>query len=290
MQCLVVVALASACSSNAPVTPVAAPVTPSTTTDANARRDLPLPGDANGVYWDAAERALYATDSTHDALVKWTDETGFTTVAQLPPSSKVELGGLARLADGTFAIASFGFGSDGGVIVVAPDHSVSAVPNLDKSRRRIGITRAADGTLYDAYFVMNGHEHTGGVAKLDLKTGETDVVTQGLGKAVGVAATPAGVFVSDQEANTIFAIDGGALKPLATNLPGVDLLTALPDGSLVTGGRTGAIVRVAPDGTQSQIATGFEQVRGTAYDSAGHRLFVVEHAKNGPPTLHVLPL
>ena len=47
---------------------------------------------------------------------------------------------------------------------------------------------------------------------------------------------------------------------------------------------------VAPDGTQSQIATGFEQVRGTAYDSAGHRLFVVEHAKSGPPTLHVLPL
>jgi sugar lactone lactonase YvrE len=249
-----------------------------------------LPGDANGLYWDASEHALYATDSAHDTLVKWTDETGFTTIAQLPPSSNVELGGIARLADGTFAITSFGFGSDGGVIVVAPDHSATAVPNLDKARRRIGITRASDGTLYDAYFVVNGHEHTGGVAKLDLKTGETDVVTQGLGKAVGVAATAAGMFVSDQEASTIFAIDNGTLKPLATKLPSVDLLTALPDGSLVTGGRTGVVTRIAPDGTQSQIASGFEQVRGTAYDAAGHRLFVVEHSKSGHHILHVLPL
>lgn len=249
-----------------------------------------MPGDANGLYWDASEHALYATDSTHDTLVKWTDETAFTTVAQLPPSPKVELGGLARLPDGTFVITSFGFGSDGGVIVVAPDHSATTVPNLDKARRRIGITRATDGTLYDAYFVVNGHEHTGGVAKLDLKNGETDVVTRGLGKAVGVAATAAGVFVSDQEASTIFAIDHGTLKPIATELPSVDLLTALPDGSLVTGGRTGTVTRVAPDGTQSQVASGFEQARGIAYDAAGHRLFVVEHSKSGHHILHVLPL
>jgi hypothetical protein len=73
-------------------------------------------------------------------------------------------------------------------------------------------------------------------------------------------------------------------------LPSVDLLTALPDGSLVTGGRTGVVTRIAPDGTQSQIASGFEQVRGTAYDAAGHRLFVVEHSKSGHHILHVLPL
>ena len=109
------------------------------------------------------------------------------------------------------------------------------------------------------------------------------------GDAVGVAATAAGVFVSDQESNTIYAIDHGALEPFATGLLGVDLLTALPDGSLVTGGKTGAVVRIAPDGTQSQIAAGFEEVRGTAYDPAGHRLFVVEHGKANH-TLHVLPL
>jgi sugar lactone lactonase YvrE len=291
MNRFVVVALTAACSSSQPVTPVATPVTPAPTQGSAARRDIPLPGDANGIYWDASDHTLYLTDVTHDALIAWTDANGFATIAELPPASKVELGGLTRLADGTFVIASFGFGSDGAVLAVGPDHHATAIAGLDKARRRIGITRAPDGTLYDAYFVVDGHQHTGGVAKLDLATGESDVVTQGLAKAVGVAATAAGVFVSDQESNTIYAIDKGALKPLASGLPSVDLLTALPDGSLVTGGKTGAVVRIAPDGTHSEIASGFEQVRGTAYDPAGHRLFVVEHGKAGANhTLHVLPL
>ena len=288
MKRFVVVALLAACSSSQPVTPVAAPVTPA---PATLRRDIPLPGDANGIYWDATDHTLYLTDATHDTLIAWTDANGFATIAALPPADKIELGGITRLADGTFVIASFGFGTDGAVLAVGPDHHATTVPGLDKARRRIGITRAPDGTLYDAYFVVDGHQHTGGVAKLDLANGESDVVTQGLTKSVGVAATAAGVFVSDQEANTIFAIDNGALKPLATGLPSVDLLTALPDGSLVTGGKTGVVVRVAPDGTQSQVASGFDQVRGTAYDPAGHRLFVVEHGKAGANhTLHVLPL
>ena len=282
MRSVALVALA-ACSS--PTPPVVTPASPTVV----PRRDVPLPGPANGLYWDAGDHALYLTDSARNELIAWSDDKGFADVAALT-TGKISLGGITRAADGTFAIASFGFGSDGGVIAIGADHRATMVPGLDPARRRLGITRGPDGTLYDGYFVMANHVHTGGVAKLDLASGETDLVTQGLGKVVGVAATSAGVFVSDQQANTIFAIDHGQLKPLAASLPGVDLLTALPNGSLVTGTKAGVVLKIAPDGTQSQIAAGLGEVRGTAYDSDGHRLFVVDKPKTGAPMLHVLPL
>jgi hypothetical protein len=289
MKLVVVAVLATACSSSTP--PAAPPPAPHVAAPGPARQDLDLPGDANGLYWDAGEHTLYFTDATHDTLAAWTDAKGFSEVTQLPPGPKIELGGLTRLADGTFLVTSFGFGTDGTVFAVSSSHQASAIPKLDKARRRIGVARAPDGAIYVAYFVVDGHQHTGGVAKLDLQAGETDVVTKGLSKAVGIAANATGVYVSDQETNTIYTVQAGDVKPLATGLPSADLLTVLPDGSLVTGGKTGAVTRIAPDGKQTTIASGFEQVRGTAYDPAGHRLFVVEHSKaTSNHKLHILPL
>ena len=293
MKSIIAIAVVSACA-NPAAPPVPGPVSPTvapTPAPTSVRRDVELTAVANGLYWDAGDRALYMTDAARNELVAWTDDKGVTDVAALPAMPKVELGGITRTADGTFVIASFGFGTDGAIITVGADHHASTVPGLDKARRRLGVTRGPDGALYDAYFVVADHVHTGGVAQLDLAKGETDLVTQGLNKVVGVAATPAGVFVSDQESNAIYAIDHGALKPLVSGLPGVDLLTALPDGSIVTGGKSGVVTKVAPDGTQTQIASGLGEVRGTAYDPAGHRLFVVDKPKaGGNHMLHVLPL
>ncbi|HEX4454110.1 MAG TPA: hypothetical protein VH143_24775 [Kofleriaceae bacterium] len=255
-----------------------------------SQRDISLQRDANGAYWDATEHALYLTEG--NALVRWTDAGNFTEVAQLG-SAGVELGGLVRLPDGSFAITSFGFGSDGGVFVVDPSHQVRAVANLDPIRRRIGIARAPDGAIYDTYFVVNGHDHHGGVAALDLGSGgETEMVGSGLAKPVGIAALANELIVSDQDGNAIESIARGsnaAVAPIAANLPSVDLLTVLPDGSLVTGGRAGSITEVTRGGTQHPLAAGFDQVRGTAYDAAGKRLFVVEHGK-AKHVLHILSL
>jgi hypothetical protein len=279
---LCVIALLAACNShsssdNAPATSL-------------SQRDISLQRDANGAYWDATEHALYLTEG--NALVRWTDAGGFSDVAQLG-SAGVELGGLVRLPDGSFAITSFGFGSDGGVFVVDPSHAARAVANLDPIRRRIGIARAPDGAIYDTYFVVNGHDHHGGVATLDLGSGgETEMVGSGLAKPIGIAALATELIVSDQDGNAIESITRGsnaALAPIATGLPSVDLLTVLPDGSLVTGGRTGTITEVTRAGTQRALASGFDPVRGTAYDAAGKRLFIVEHGKT-KHALHILSL
>ena len=279
MRTAIALLIGAACSNKpAPVKespPLAAPVTPARAD----RNTIELPGDANGLYWHDGEHALYFTDDTHDDLVRWTDRKGVTEIARLPPAAKVSYGGLVRTGDGSFVIAVFGFGTDGGVIVVDPDHVARAVPNLDKARRRVGIARGADNALYDVYFVVDGHSHHGGLAKLDPATGETDIAMPGLVKPVGVAADARGVYVSDQEANGIVAWRAGAAAPIASGLPSADLMALLPDGSLVTGGKTGTVSRIAQDGKVTTVVQGLDQVRGLAYDATGKRLFMVEHSK-----------
>lgn len=277
MRSAIALLIAAACSNKpAPVKESPPLAAPAAHADANT---IELPGDANGLYWDDTERALYFTDDTHDVLVRWSDKDGVAEVAHLPPAAKVSFGGLTRAGDGSFVIAVFGFGTDGGVIVVDPEHESRAVPNLDKARRRVGIARGPDNALYDVYFVVDGHSHHGGLAKLDLATGETDIPMPGLVKPVGVAVDADGVYVSDQEANGISAWRAGTTSSIAAGLPSADLMTLLPDGALVTGGKTGTISRVSADGVVTIVAHGLDQVRGLAYDAAGKRLFVVEHSR-----------
>jgi hypothetical protein len=256
---------------------------------------IELPGPANGLWWDAAHHELDLTDDAHDQIVRWTDAHGIEPVGALPPAPKVGLGGLVRLADGRFVATSFGFGTDGGVVTLA-DGKASEVPSLDKARRRIGLAVASDGALYVAYFVVGAnHEHTGGIAKLELDGRETDLVIPDLGKAVGLAVADKTLFIADQERGQILGYDlaTAATRVVAKNLRGVDLLTLLPNGDFITGGKHGEVYRIGHDGaatTLTTFATG-GQVRGTAYDADGKRLFAVEHVgKDAPDRLHIIPL
>ncbi len=243
---------------------------------------IALPGDTNGLYWDAAEGALYLADTTHGDFLRWTAAEGFTSIAKL--EGKLSLGGIVRTKNGAFVVTSFGFGKDGAVLVIDKG-TVTPVPNLDPKRLRVGIATGPDGTLYDVYFTGEGHmagdrdERKGALAKLDLVQGETPLPLPGLGKPVGVAVTAEGIFVADQTSNSIVALKGTTITTLAKDLPSTDLLVALPDGSFVTGGRTGTVSRIAKDGSVTTLARGYEQARGVAYDPAGKRLFVVEYSK-----------
>ena len=238
---------------------------------------IDLPGDANGLVWDG--NALYLTDSTNAQIERWTDTGGFVPVASCPHDGKLSLGGLVH-ADDTFITPGFGFGSAGAVYVLGAGSAVRSVPNLDPVRRRIGIARAPDGTLYDTYFTVAGGASKAGIAKLDVAAGETDVVALA-GKPVGIIATADTLYVADQDQSAILAFQRdapGQPNVIAAGLPGTDLLTQLPGGDLVTGGKHGTVSRVhVATGAVATVVSGFAQVRGLAYDPVKHRLFVVEH-------------
>jgi len=252
----------------------AAPAVPSATA-------IALPGGANALWWDAASSTLYLTDSNASALMAWSDAGGLRMDTALPASpAGVSLGGIVRRGDGTTVIASFGFGTQGGLFAVA-GNEVMALTGLDPARRRVGLAQDAAGTLYSAYFVGGrGKPPAGGVAVVTIAGAaatETEIAS-GFHKAVGVVATPAAVFVSDQTDRSIFriAVPGYAVTRLAS-APAVDLLAMLPGGDLLTGGGP-TISRIAQTGEVTALPGKFEQVRGLAYDAAGQRLFVVDHS------------
>lgn len=267
-----------------------------------AAQVVPLEGGANALWWDAATATLYLTDSNAAALLAWTADKGVTKVATVPAGTAgVSLGGIVRRADGATVIANFGFGKQGGLFVVAPDHRVTELTGLEPQRRRVGLAEAG-GTIYSAYFVggMAGGKPAGGVASVTI-TGAAATETElagastsaGFGKIVGVAANATTVYVSDQSQKAIFAVTiaDRSVRKLA-DVPGADLLLLLPGGDLLTG--SGATIsRITPAGQVSPLlAPTFEQVRGLAYDAAGKRLFVVDHSltPGSPDKLHILPL
>jgi sugar lactone lactonase YvrE len=286
--------LAAACNGTSAATQSETSTTtrPATTARTNTSVRIELPGDASGVAWDAGA-GLVVTDDTHHGLARLDGER-WQRLAAFPQVAHPGLGGLVRLADGRYVTPSFGFGGDGTVFVVNADGAARALHDLDPSRRRSAIARGDDGTLYVGYFVVApGSAPAGGIARLDLAGKETDMIG-GLGKPVGIAVGRDTLYVADEDRGDLRAY--GLADPARTGrriaeLPGAHLLTLLPNGDLVTGGKRGAVYRVTPRGDVKVIADGFEQVRGTAYDAAGKRLFVVEHsAASSHHTLHILPL
>jgi sugar lactone lactonase YvrE len=252
-----------------------------------------LPGDCNGIVWDASAHALYLTDDTHNQLQRWTDAGGFAVFASLPASKRPALGGLAELTDGSFVAASLGFGDNGAVFQASAKGEAKALDHMDPARRRLGVASDGAGGWYEAYFVVSDGKHHGGVAHVGADGIEHELVGAPLAKPVGLAATATTLYIADQEAKALFAmtLQSGELRPIAQDLGEVDLLTLMPNGDLVTGGAGGTVVRISAAGKVTKVAEGFAHVRGTAYDPAGKRLFVIDHARaTSNHELHIVPL
>lgn len=253
---------------------------PAPTVDRGPTR-LAIEGDANGILWDAAESTLYIADDNNNRILRWTDAASFSLVAELPtaPASGPGLGQLGRMADGTFVVTRFGGGTAGDVVYVTPEGEARVVPGLDPMRRRIGLSIAPDGTIYDAWFVrVSTGDRVGAVGTLTLSGTEPEILT-GLVKAVGVVATDDTLFVSDQDRGQILRAPRATPMDytVLAEVPGPDLLALGPDGSLFTGTTAGEVVQIDASGATRVVATGFMAVRGVAYDPAGRRLFAVDH-------------
>jgi hypothetical protein len=255
---------------------------------------ISLDGDANGLYWNAATSTLYIADNANNRILSYTDDGGVTKFADLPAASASGpgLGQLIPLLDGSLLVTRFGFGTTGDIVQVMPDATSTILPKLDATHRRIGLARADDGTLFEAYFVKNGASYVGSIAKFTLAGDETDVVT-GLQKPVGVLAFGTTLFFDDQSNNALYTTplaSPGALAQFAP-LPNADLLCAGPNETVFSGGADGSVRQIDASGTVSVFATGFTAARGVAYDDANHRLFIANHVgASGSNTIEVRPV
>lgn len=263
------------------------PTPPPNAAQAGTPDCIPIDGDPNGLYWDAQSQALLIADTKGGRILKWTEAGGVVPFVVLPDTAKGGgLGQLVRSAEGDVLVTLLGTSSTGGVARITPSGEVSVVPELAPERRRIGLTVAPDGRVFDTWFTRNEqHEGDGGVSELDVDGGETDLVA-GLKKPVGVLALGDTLFVSDQKQNQILQAplaDPAKLTPLA-GVEQPDLLAAGPDGAIFVGSRKGGVQRIERSGTVSPALPSAQQVRGVAYDPDKRRLFAAEHdgdAKDG---------
>lgn len=261
-------------------------------------RTLPFEGDPNGLYWDDQNQTLYVADDNGNRILRWTDAAGFSLVADLPAASPqgAGLGQVVRTSDGTLVVTRFGGGSAGDVVFVPPGGEPKVVPGLDRERRRIGLTVASDGQLFDTWFLrLSTGARAGSIGQLSLSGTEPEVLA-GLKKPIGVLAVGTDLFVSDQELGQVLKAPRAnpkAFTVLAT-VDSPDLIAAGPDGSLFTGSAGGNLYRIASTGAASVFKSGFQQVRGVAYDPGHRRVFVADHdadESNGVShVLHVLPV
>ena len=244
---------------------------------------IQIDGDPNGLWWDAASATLYLADNDNNRILSWTDAHGVQVAGTLSPApaNGPGLGQLVFTADGTVVVTRFGYGTAGDVAFLKADGGAGTVPGLDLTRRRIGLTVAADGTLYDSYFTKTGGVTVGGVARLDLSGSEVEVIS-GLVKPVGVLAVGGDLLVSDQAQGEVLRApqsDPSQVAVFAQNLT-PDLLSAGPGGSFFTGSDVGVVYQLDASGASSTFVTGLQQPHGTAYDAVNRRLFVADHDPN----------
>ena len=271
-------------------------------------------GAPETVLWDDAHSLLYVVDNTGNRIWKWTDASGLGSApyatlpapldaGTLPPN--VTLGQAALLANGTLVVNRFGQsgGGAGDISYVSADGAAALVPNLDATRRRIGLAAAPDNTLYGSYFASADGGTVGFVTTVDIHAGES-VVADGFGKIVGLAITGGRLYVSDQSAGKIYDAPLSPLPAHATEwhtlVSGMvkpDQICVGPDGSLFTGQFQGAPGSSAPIAVRQISSTGtvtaFKQdpdvskPSGVSYDPTHRRLFVADSGNSSKIGIHV---
>jgi hypothetical protein len=183
----------------------------------------------------------------------------------------------------------------GRVVTIAPDCTAKEMPGLDLARRRIGLAAAADGTLYTAWFEKHGDIRRGGVARIEAGGQETTIM-EDLQKPVGLLVVGDALLVADQRMGKVLRspLAQPSSADLLVAIEEPDLLAHGPDGSFLTGAKTGQVRRIDSNGTITVVATGFSAVRGIAYAATNRRLFVAEHDTDDSDgvahPIHIRPL
>jgi sugar lactone lactonase YvrE len=272
-------------------------------------------GEPASAFWAEGSQQLYIADNQNNQLWRWSDQGGLVKHATtLDPGGEVEAGGtlvgqIIALDDGTLLVARFGKPGGGfaGIAYVRSDGSSGLVPGVDENSKHLGLTQAADGSIYSTFFARppGGTGQAGSVARVDLAKGET-VVADGFGKLVGLVAIADTLYVSDQSAGVIYSAPLAALPAHATEwtafaqLPVPDLVCAGPDGSLFSGqfqapagaSEPPAVRQVHSDGSVTRFVSDPDVAKpsGVAYDPSQRRLFAVDTGDVARIGVHIFPV
>jgi sugar lactone lactonase YvrE len=294
--------------------------------DAAVRSFIDVPGgDPASVYWDGAESALYIADNLNNKIWRWTEAGGLASFATTAdPLGALDGGGtlvgqIQRLSDKTLVVMRFGKpgnpGGYGGIVFVRPDGGTDVVPNLSPNRKRLGLGVGPGDALYGSYFVGvpdSGGQQQGGVTRVDLGAGETEVAP-GFKKIIGVLVVGSDVLVADQFGDAIYKLPLAALQSGAyadggpdggytvlAALPRPDQICVGPNGSIFTGQFQAApdssaplaVRQIAADGSVSVFAQDplVTKPSGVAYDPVKRRLFVADSGNPAKKGVHVLPV
>jgi len=265
---------------------------------------LSLSGDPEGLWWDAASSTLYIADQENNQILTWTDAAGFKTWSVLPGGAQggEDLGQIVLTPQGNLVVIVFGFGTNGAIDIVAPDGTAAVISGLDPTFRRLGLTQASDGTLYESYFskASEASNAQGYVARLTLTSsgtgwsGTETTVVSGLGKPVGVLASGSSLYITDQATNDFYAVPIASLPSttpvvLGSNLA-LDLISQGPNGSFFTGSSTGDLEELTAAGAETVFVSGYANPRGSAYDAAHDRVFFGNHiTSSGNNQLVIVP-
>jgi hypothetical protein len=254
---------------------------------------LSINGDPNGLWWDSTDKKLYIADEKNQRLIVWSDSKGFgETPLALPPAiaNQGGLGQVVRLADNSFVVTQFGFGVAGSVIHLSPQNVGNIAQGIDTKLRRIGLTITDKGELFDCGFAFVSTDNTraGVVNRLTITPTTNQVIAQettviqGFSKIVGCLVVGETLYISEQDKNRIFSVPLSKLSSTPLNIQDLSvvaqvdtpqLLTAV-NGDILTGASGGVLQRIHPNGQVETLSTGYQQVRGTAYDAANRRLFI----------------
>ena len=237
--------------------------------------DICLNAEPNGLAFDPRHRTLFVVDAHGGAICRVTGDR-HARFASIPLARGDRLAAIAATPHGTLYVTRVGRGGAGAIFEVKPDGRAKRL-ELASAPWRLGLAYdALEHALYCTQFVKPaGSPCDGAITRVDLASGKTTTVLDGLVKPVGIAKLGPMLVASDAVQARIYERDLDEAASACT----WRTLSARPDSLCSYDGRSillttydakagsGALCRMWLDGRTRTLATGTWEPRGVTCDA-----------------------